>query len=288
MSNITLGFSIRIFMPDGEPEGLRIIEKSNWTGQGIMFPRSLFAKARSRKELKRAGVYILWESVPADHLPKVYVGEGDSVLPRLDQHGAKKDFWTHAVVFISKDQNLNKAHVQYIESRLVQLANQAKRCELDNDQIPKIRPLSEADSADAEGFLQNLLLCLPTVGISVFEKTEIPVSNNTDLYLKAKGINASGADTPGGFVVRAGSTAIKTEASGLQEYLKQIRQTLFDKKILVEEGNFFLFTQDYIFNSPSTAAGVLLGRSANGRTEWKDSKGISLKQIQELQLLNHE
>lgn len=291
MSNMSLGFSIRIFMPDGEPEGLRIIEKSNWSGQGIVFPRPLLSKARSRKELEKAGIYILWEST-TEQLLKIYVGQGDNVLSRLERHGREKDFWTHAVVFVGKDQNLNKAHVQHIEYRLVQLASQAKRCELDNDQTPQIRSLSDADIADAEGFLQDLLLCLPTIGISVFETTDIPLSKQgetvQELYITAKGIDAKGVDTAAGFVVRAGSTAVKTETAGLQEYLKQIRRTLLSKGVLVEKEGFLLMSQDYIFNSPSTAAGVLLGRSANGRTEWKDSKGISLKQIQELQLLNHE
>ena len=113
------GFSVRIFIPGGEPDGLRIVEKSNWTGQGLVFPRAQFAEARQRPELKRTGVYILWGPGETGQLPRAYVGEGDAVLPRLDQHAKSKDFWTHAAVFASKDQNLNKAHVQYLEARLV-------------------------------------------------------------------------------------------------------------------------------------------------------------------------
>jgi len=130
------GFSVRIFIPSGEPEGLRIVEKSNWTGQGLVFPRSLFAEVRLRPELNRTGVYVLWGLGESGQLPRIYVGEGDGVLSRLDQHGRSKDFWTHAAVFTSKDQNLNKAHVQYLEAKLVALANEAKRCEVDNGNVP--------------------------------------------------------------------------------------------------------------------------------------------------------
>jgi hypothetical protein len=123
------------------------VEKSNWTGQGVMFPRSLFPQARHRPELKRTGVYVLWGPAESDHLPRAYVGEGDPVLQRLEQHAKSKDFWTHAVAFSSEDQNLNKAHVQYIESRLLELALVAKRCELDNGNVPQPPSLSEAEAS---------------------------------------------------------------------------------------------------------------------------------------------
>ena len=103
---------MRIFIPSGEPEGLRVIEKSNWTGQGLVFPRSLFAEVRRREELNRTGVYVLWGPGGSVQLPYVYVGEGDVLLPRLDSHAKNKDFWTHAVVFTTKDQNLNKGFRQ--------------------------------------------------------------------------------------------------------------------------------------------------------------------------------
>lgn len=281
MAKATAGFSVRIFIPSGEPEGLRIVEKSNWTGQGLVFPRPLLTEIRQRQELKRTGIYVLWGPDPSGPLPRVYVGEGDGVLSRLDQHMKSKDFWTHAVVFTSKDQNLNKAHVQYIEARLVSLANEAKRCELDNGNVPLLPTLSEADAADAEGFLADVLLCLPVVGVNLFEKSKATGPRGHDLLLKGKGIEARGVDSPEGFVVRAGSTAVKTEVPSIHAYMTDVRRTLVKTGVLADAGDVFKFTQDYTFNSPSTAAGVLLGRTANGRFEWKDAKGNSLKEIQE-------
>jgi hypothetical protein len=280
MSAAQKGFSVRIFIPDGEPEGLRIVEKSNWTGQGVMFPRSLFPQARQRPELKRTGVYVLWGPGESGHLPRAYVGERDPVLQRLEQHAKSKDFWTHAVAFSSKDQNLNKAHVQYIESRLVELALEAKRCELDNGNVPQPPSLSEADVADAEGFLADVLLCLPVVGVSLFEQAKVTGPRGHDLLLKAKGIQARGIETPQGFVVRAGSQAVKNEVPSIHAYLKELRRALIDKGVLWADGEVYRLTQDYTFASPSTAAGVMLGRTANGRIEWKDVKGRTLKDIQ--------
>ncbi|MFZ5625063.1 MAG: GIY-YIG nuclease family protein [Gemmatimonadota bacterium] len=275
------GFSVRIFMPSGEPEGLRLVEKSNWSGLGLVFPRAQFAEARQREELKRTGVYVLSGPGESGQLPRVYVGEGDPVLARLDQHAKQKDFWTHAAVFISKDQNLNKAHVKYLEARLVGLAAEAKRAELDNGNVPQLPALSEADTADAEGFLANLLLCLPIVGANLFETARAAGSKARDLHLKAKGIEARGQDTAEGFVVRAGSQAVKDEVASIHGYLSELRRSLVEQGVLEDVGSVYRLTQDYTFNSPSTAAGVLLGRSSNGRVEWKDAKGRTLKEIQE-------
>lgn len=275
------GFSVRIFIPSGEPEGLRIVEKSNWTGQGLVFPRAQFAEARLRPELKRTGVYVLWGPGESGQLSRVYVGQGDLVLPRLDQHGRQKDFWTHAVVFTSKDQNLNKAHVQYLEARLVGLASEAKRAEIDNGNVPQLSALSEADRADAESFLADLLLCLPVVGVNHFEKPKALGPRARDLYLRAKGIEARGVDTAEGFVVLAGSHAVQEEVASIHAYLSDLRRSLLARDVLALAGATYRLTQDYTFNSPSTAAGVLLGRSSNGRVEWRDVQGRSLKEIQE-------
>lgn len=281
MSRAT-GFSVRIFIPSGEPEGLRIVEKSNWTGQGLIFPRSRYTEVRQRSELKRTGVYILWGPNEASQLPRVYVGQGDAVQPRLDKHLKEKDFWTHAAVFISKDQNLNMAHVKHLESRLAGLASEAKRCDLDNGNTPQPPALSEADTADAEGFLADLLLCLPIVGVNFFDKPKAGTSKSHDLILKAKGIEARGVDSVEGFIVRTGAQAVKTEVPSIHAYMTVLRGSLLGKGVLVDDGDTYRLTQDYTFNSPSTAAGVLLGRTANGRIEWKDSKGRSLKEIQEV------
>lgn len=278
--NESLGFSVRIFVPSGDPEGTRVIEKSNWTGQGLIFPRSLFAKVRHREELTRTGVYILWEPGRSGQLPHAYVGEGDVLLPRLDNHAKSKDFWTHGVAFTSKDQSLNKAHVQHLEARLVQLASEAKRCELDNANIPQMPSLSAADKADAELYLADMLLCLPVIGVSFFERLRGLAEKTQDLFLNAKRIKARGFEDAGGFVVRAGSQAVKNEVTSIPTSASNLRKALLIRGIFEDVGTAYRLVQDYIFGSPSAAADALLGSSSNGRTEWKDAEGRSLKEIQ--------
>ena len=116
-------FSIKIFLPDGDPDGLRIIEKSNWTGVGVVFNRSIYQESRKRSEFERTGVYILVGTSDDSTLPMVYIGEGDPVKPRIESHYSKKDFWNWGIFFTAKDESLNKAHVKYLESRLIELAN---------------------------------------------------------------------------------------------------------------------------------------------------------------------
>ena len=199
--------------------------------KGIVFPRSLFAEVRHREELNRTGVYVLWGPGGSGQLPRAYMGEGGVLLPRLDSHAKNKDFWTHGIAFTSKDQSLNKAHVQYLEARLVQLAAEAKRCELDNTNVPQMPALSGADTADAELYLADMLLCLPVVGVSFFEKPQGPTGKSRELFLSAKGIQARGYEGPGGFVVRSGSQAVKNEVASIHTYLSDLRKALLNQNI---------------------------------------------------------
>lgn len=274
-------YSIKIFLPGGDPDGLRTIEKSNWSGAGIMAPRALLADAKQRRELARTGVYVLLGPVEESGLPRIYVGEGDPIRPRLEEHASKRDFWTHLIAFTSKDENLNKAHVQYLEARLVTLAAQAKRCLIENGNVPALPSLSEADAADAEGFLGEMLLCFPVLGVSVFTATSAAPKAARAFFINSKGVKASGSEMRDGFVVRAKSQAVAAEVPSCHTYLRELRAALLANGVLRAEGDHFVFTQDYAFASPSTAAGVVQGRSANGRVDWKTQAGVSLKDVQE-------
>lgn len=274
------GFSVRVFLPDGDPDGVKVVEKSNWTGCGLVIPRPLFAGTRGRRELERTGVYVLVGPSESSSLPRAYVGEGDPVLPRLDEHARKKDFWTHAVVFTSNSKSLNKAHVQRLESRLVELAASARRCVLDNGNVPQPPSLSEADTAEVEGFLDDLLLCLPILGYGFFEPAPTEAVAGRELWLKAKGLQSRGFETPNGFTVCKGAQAVKVETRSIHPFLQNLRATLLQQELLVDRGAFYELTQDYVFDAPSTASGVLLGRPSNGRVEWKTADGHTLKSVQ--------
>jgi Domain of unknown function (DUF4357) len=278
--------SIRIFLADGTPDGLRIVEKSNWTGRALMISRAQYPEVRSRDEFARPAVYLLrGESQSRGSVSRVYIGEADVARARIDSHLKTKDFWNDLILFTSKDENLNKAHVRYLEARLVGIAREAKQAELDNGTIPQLPVLSEAETADAEAFLEDMLLIYPVLGVSAFARVQSTLAAEAHvqrplLYLKGKQAQAQGRDTPEGFVVYAGAEARPVAVPSMHAYLEDFREKLKEEGVLAAEGQGVRLAQDYLFNSPSTAAGVLLGRSANGRIEWKDQEGRTLKAIQ--------
>lgn len=274
------GYNIRIFLHDGMPDGLRFVEKSNWTGHGIVCPRPRYSTAKALPEFHRTGVYLLVGPTADENLQKAYIGEGDPIRDRLDDHHANKDFWTSVIAFTSKDSNLNKAHVQYLESRLISLAREAKRCTLDNGNTPALPSLSDADTAEVETFLDEMLLIFPLLGVTVFEKPPVPTPQERMLHMKAKGATAKGYEASQGFVVFKGSTAVRETVPSIEKYLVTLRKRLIEQGILEVSGDHYVLTQDYTFDSPSMAAGVMAGRTANGRDEWKDESGRSLKDIQ--------
>ncbi len=279
-------FSLRIFVADGDPDGLRIAERSNWIGKALIFPRALFTNVRSRDEFNQTGVYLLLGPRDDGEGEKLYVGEGDPVRPRLERHHADKDFWTKALFFVAPTGQLNKAHVQYLEAQLIQRAKQAKRMPLDNSNQPTEPTLSESDRADMLVFLDHMLEMLPVLGIHAFEsaKDAAPIAKtNPTLFCSGKGVIAEGHESMQGFVVKANSQAALETAPSMQQHVRSmfdLREKLISIGVLVAEQAFYRFTQDYVFSSPSTAAAVVLGRSANGRIEWKDQAGRVLKSIQ--------
>ena len=161
-------FTIRIFVPDGDPEGVRLVDRMNWTGLGLAFPRHKWPEVRQRAEFGRTGVYIL-AGYPEDDLPTIYVGQADGVRGRIDTHHQNKEFWDWAIVFVSTSGGLNRAHVTWLEYALVERASATGRCRLDNGNAPQEPGLSEAEKADTKGFLKEILQVLPLVGLHALQ-----------------------------------------------------------------------------------------------------------------------
>lgn len=284
-------FSLHIFVANGDPDGLRLVERSNWIGKALVFPRSLYPQVRSRSEFQQTGVYLLMGPRLEGDGETIYIGEGDPVRPRFEDHYAKKDFWTKAVFFVAGPGQLNKAHVQYLEARLVQLANAAKRLPLENGNLPSEPTLSEAERAFVGVFLDNILGILPVLGIQAFEQSSQPNSDRAsiELFCQIRGANANGHDSPQGFVVHRGSTTSADVTPSLRDHfphVAKLRDDLQKSGVLEKEGSTLHFTQDYTFSSPSLASALVIGRSSNGRIDWKDSNGRTLKEIQEAQATN--
>jgi hypothetical protein len=140
-------FSIRAFFAEGEPRGLRLLEKSGWNGFGAVCPRQRFGEVKGRGEFGGPGVYLLLGDNVGQNLPDVYIGEADPLVDRIKHHVQNKDFWERFVAFSDRGQSLNKAHIQYLEHRMIQAAGEAKRCNLLNGNTPTAPSLSEADRA---------------------------------------------------------------------------------------------------------------------------------------------
>lgn len=173
-------YTIHIFVVDGDPEGVKIVDRQNWTGWGIAFPRSAWPNIASRREFGTSGVYILSGASEGagDELPTVYVGQGDEIRTRFESHFTNKDFWDWGYAFVSKGTALNRAHTTWLEHALIDRAHESGQCHLDNGTRPKEPNLSEWERADTQGFLNEMLRILPLLGVRVFEKpTSVVVSH---------------------------------------------------------------------------------------------------------------
>lgn len=163
-------YTIRIYVKDGDPEGVRLIDQMNWTGQGIVFPREKWTETKSLSVFDLPGIYILSGfTAEDDDLPTVYIGEGDGIRNRIEMHFKAKDFWTWGIAFVSTNSGLNKAHVQWLEYALVKQAEAAQRCHLDNGNTPQEPALADSEKAGTRIFLKEILRILPLAGLRAFE-----------------------------------------------------------------------------------------------------------------------
>lgn len=277
------GKTIKIFLIDGDPNGRMSCELSNWSGKAYKIPRIKVKDCSDREDLTTStGVYLLFGK-DDDGKDQVYIGEAETILKRLNQQLTSKDFWNETIVFISKDDNLNKAHVKYLENRLHEIAKSANRYKVDNSIVPTQSSISESDRAEMEEFIEYIKLLVNTLGHKVFEeKREFkPKQKQATFFIKAtRGADGQGEPTSDGFVVFKGSKAAATIVSSMTSNFITYRQKLIDEGVLVDKGDFFEFTDDYIFSSPSTAAVMVMGRNANGLTEWKSKDGKTLKDFE--------
>ena len=276
--------TIKLFLPRGDAKSLRTAEISNWTGKAIAAPRTELDELLAREELEKAGVYILIGSDPLTNAARAYIGEAEVIRDRLKQHKTK-EFWVSAIVFVSKDENLTKAHVRYLESRLLTEAAQIGRFTLEQNQASGSK-LPESDREDMEVFLARIRQLLPVLGSDILA----PITQATAkaqpggvLFCRIKGAEARGQRTANGFVIFHGSTAVLDERPSAESYPYVVaqRNQLIADGTLIERDGFLVFTKDAEFSSPSSAAVVIHGGSANGLTAWKTKDGKSLKQLDE-------
>ena len=276
--------TIKLFLPRGDAKSLRTAEISNWTGKAVAAPRTELDELLARDELEKAGVYILVGSDPHTNQPRAYIGEAEIIRDRLKQHKTK-EFWVSAIGFVSKDENLTKAHVRYLESRLLTEAAGVGRFALEQNQSAGSR-LPESDREDMEVFLGRIRQLLPVLGSDILAPVAQPTAKAPPgglLFCRIKGAEARGQRTANGFVVFRDSSAVLDQRPSAESYPYVVsqRNQLIEDGSLIEKNGFLIFTKDAEFSSPSAAAAVVHGGSANGLVAWKTKEGISLKQLDE-------
>ena len=281
MVEMAFGKTIKMFLIDGDPSGRLTCELSNWTGLAYRIPRTEVKKCSDRPNLNSPGVYMLFGRNDDDK-EAVYIGEAEEVYTRLQSHLREKDFWNEVIVFISKDENLNKAHIKYIENRLYEKAKAANRYDVLNGNIPPMPSISESDRAEMDEFISNLVMMVNTLGHKLFEeiKDQSDSKKSEVWYINAaRGANARGIQTQEGFVVLRDSKIANSTVDSFSESLTAKRDALIQSnKVQILNGEYVLM-EDLLFSSPSLAATIVMGRSANGLTEWKDRNGKTLKDL---------
>ena len=268
------GRTISIYIPDANPRSIKICDIKDSIVKAIFIPRNKLSDATRRKELQDPGIYFLIGEPNGVGKPRIYIGEAEVLLTRLKQHNSSKDFWNSAVCFVSEKQNINKAHIKYLENYCCSKAKSINKCELENNTNPTQSSLTEQDEDFVLSFFDDLRIIIATLGYPIFEETKKDQSKI--LICKGKDAYATGEYSEDGFIVFKGSKSNLIEAKGIGFWVSNIRKNLIEKGILKQEGSVLIFTEDYTFSSPSASAAAVLARSANGWTEWKDKNGKTI------------
>ena len=295
------GAVITIFLVKGTADSVWKVEKGNWNGIALSATRTNHSDLQEVDEFAGPGVYLmigLNEKEPENliHPERIYIGETNDLPSRFKQHLRDEDmsFWNRSIIFTTKDASLNTAHFRYLEARLIKLAKGADRAKRKNANEGSLPVLSDLDIAVAEGFLAEILLICPMLGVQVFQKPGEQASSrygepsspddqslgSTRLHLTGPGTKAEGAITADGFVVFAKSFGRIEEVTSFRASYSEFREAMRHENLLIEKSGRLRLTRNHEFSSPSTAASVMLGRNSDGRLDWKTKDGITLKDLQ--------
>ena len=273
------GRSLQLFFTDGRPDGMLTAEVFNWTGHVLRIPRTQLKEALARPETDYTGVYILIGDLDGRNL--AYIGEAEKLSKRIKEHAVQKDWWDNAVLITTAANSLHKAHVKYLESRLVEIAKNISHSSLENANIPPKSSLSEADIANMESFLETLQIVLPAIRVDTFLDKSVAVSSDAgqqetpvivfELVKLRSGVNAKAFLRKGELVVQAGSLGRDKWVGDTTQktHYHKLYHELCNNGTLVIDGDQTRFTKNYAFSSPSAAGAIVNGQSTNGRTEWK-------------------
>lgn len=281
--------TVKIFLAEGDPDSVRTSEISNWTGKAVAGPRSQLDIILQREEAKKPGIYFLTGINSETGKPRVYIGEAEVIRSRLKGH-LERDFWKTVIFFVSKDENLTKAHIKYLEGKLIEMTKLADRYELDNTNASGSH-LPESDTADMNVFLAKVEQLLPVLGqdfLKPFVKQTTPMKASDLMTCTIKNVKATGRPSENGFLVLKGSEAVLKERPSVKKYPypSTLRSQLLSEGTLTTKADRLVFVKDYEFSSPSAAASVIHGGHANGLISWKTPNGITIKELEQKDVAN--
>jgi hypothetical protein len=279
--------TIQIFLPSGDPRGMRVAEITTRIVRVIEVPRSQLGDFLRMPEAQQVGVYFLMGELSEAGLPRTYIGQSGSVGKRLEQHHQNKDFWNRAFVLISLTNSLTQTHGLFLEWLAIAEATKAGRYGLENGNTGS-QPYTPAPlQADCHEIHETAATLLATLGQPIFEPlTSAPTAKGIVELFYCKGSEADGVGeyTTEGFVVHKGSKGRAEIVPSIQGTShERMRSQLIMEGVLAENagsaGSMLVFTRDHLFSSPSTAAMAVMGRSANGWVEWKTASGKTLDEV---------
>ena len=258
------------------PNGIKIIELSNWKGHTFVIPRSFLADLREQSDLNQPGVYYLIGE--GEDRPKLYIGQSENCYARLISHDRTREDeeWNVAVVFTG---GLHSTYIRYLESISVRLARDSGRYEVINRTDPMETQLTGAQKETSDEFFEKIKFLTEFFGLQFFQSVKDSVADQIIYNLKADGANAKAQLlTDGGLNVLKDSLARIRETEAFFGWSKAARRKFLDDGTLKnhENGVSYVFTRDVVFNSPTAAAATVTGRPINGWTAWKDDQGHSL------------
>lgn len=274
-----MGKTVTTYLIDGDPKGTQYAFISNKICQMYVVPRSNLSYLNEQEKLQKPAFYIL---VGEDETtkPQAYIGETENFRERVKDHENKKSFWQKALIFVSKDADMTKVDVQYIEHKAITEAKKSNTFTLnENKQVPKVPNLPEYQRDTMDEFFEDIKFLASFIGCNIFEITK-PKEEHI-FYTKDRGGNAKGFYSSSGFTVLKGS--VIAEESTPSFHWKEKREKLLSE-YTTKKGLALIVTSDITFSSPSTAAMFCLGRSANGWDEWKDKEYRTLDVIYRKQL----
>lgn len=272
--------TIQIFLPDGNPTSIKIADLTNRMIYAVLVPRNKLNDVGIREEVRRYGIYFLFGTNEEKAKPLVYIGETEDCFERIKTHNINKDFWNYAVIISSKSNAFTKSHVKYLEYLCIKNTLEVGRFEIENQTSPAKPYVTESMEADLLDNYETIKVLLATLGYPIFEEIrKSSVKKREILYCKGRDASAEGDMIDDGFVVFKGSKANLNLTRTAGSWVAGIRSKLIESNIIIKQDSIYVFTQDYIFTSPSAAAVAILGRQANGWTEWKNIDGVTIDKI---------